>query len=760
MRGEHMSIMGRHKMKCKMKHIREKSVFKQYIITYILFFWIVISLFIGALYSNVKNNMQEKWEVEQANKLLTMQYVIDFNFEQINLVAREIERMDNMRNLELEGEMVKAMEFQEELKNIKQFMPMVEEIIIYLKGNKYIYSDLTTYTTETLKSVRGIKLDQNAVQEDKVKLEPIDTLSEGKKENNILISYPILVSRQKEVGTINLVVSSKEVKKIINQVESLSDKQFLILADNKLVWNLRDIQQQELFYIQSLVANEIKGEADIVLEGQDYKLFFDTSPYTKLQYIYCVNNKDKASGMIYINEIFISMSLLCIVLSGGIIYLLTYYNYKPLKSIKDMINQIETNDMQDSNEFKMIEQTISQLTYKNAKLGSAVGEMRDAQTRYLFYKLLKGSHHEKVEAIKLQLEAINLAEYRVIIYALRGELDTDDQKHKLSEYITQQLGEKIIHIELGLELRQVVCIFNNEKIKEEELEKSHEELQKIYVASKEGMSIVIGKVYYNWEDISKAFKEVKRILDYRTLWNTNQIIWQEKLVINKTVIQVPNRLLAKLKLNIDKANMSGIKADLEIIGDFMTEQDMTYKTAQSMCNRIISEVVEGLDKEVKARLDEADNLPTTSEIKEIDSVDQIKLMLSKLCEVICKAIETSGKQSLGSNSEKADLYMHTMRYIKKNYMNSDLSIQEIADDNHIALPNLTMYFKKQVGQTPKDYLTHIRMKHAKELLVTTKDSLSNIANQSGYQNVSSFIRQFKKVEGITPGEYRKINTKS
>ncbi|MEG2303378.1 MAG: helix-turn-helix domain-containing protein [Niameybacter sp.] len=747
-------------MKHKIKHIRKKSVFKQYIITYILFFWIVIGLFVGVLYSNVKNNMQEKWEVEQANKLLTMQYIIDFNFEQINLVAREIERMDNIRKLELEEEMVKVMEFQEELRNIKQFMPMVEEIIIYLKSNKYIYSDLTTYTAETLKSVRGIQLDQNTVQEDKVKLESIDTLSEGKKENNLLISYPILGSRQKEVGTINLIVNSKEVKKIINQVESLSDKRFLILVGNELVWNLRGIQQQELFYIQSLVANKIKGEADITLEEQDYKVFFNTSPYTKLKYIYCVNNKDKASGMLYINEIFISMSLLCIVLSGGMIYLLTCYNYKPLKSIKSMINQIETNDMQDSNEFKMIEQTISQLTYKNAKLGSTLGEMRDAQTRYLFYKLLKGSHHEKVEEIKIQLETINLAEYRVIIYALRGELDIDTQKRRLSQYITEQLGEKIIHIELGLELRHVVCIFNNEKVKEEETEKFHEELQKIYVDNKEGMSIVIGKVYYNWEDISKAFKEVKKILDYRTLWDANQTMWQEKLVVNKTVIQVPNRLLAKLKLNIDKANISGIRADLEGIGEFMSEQDMTYKTAQSMCHRIISEVVECLDKEVKTRLDEADSLPITSEIKEIDSIDQIKFMLSTLCEVICKAIEASGKQSLGSSGEKADLYMHTIRYLKQNYMNSDLSIQEIADNNHIALPNLTMYFKKQVGQTPKDYLTHIRMKHAKELLVTTKESLGNIANQSGYQNVSSFIRQFKKIEGITPGEYRKLNTKS
>lgn len=57
--------------------------------------------------------------------------------------------------------------------------------------------------------------------------------------------------------------------------------------------------------------------------------------------------------------------------------------------------------------------------------------------------------------------------------------------------------------------------------------------------------------------------------------------------------------------------------------------------------------------------------------------------------------------------------------------------------------------------TRKRNRTHLRLEHAKQLLQDTDTPVTEIAMQSGYQNVSYFIRSFKKTYGVSPLKYRK-----
>ncbi|MFS0614453.1 helix-turn-helix domain-containing protein [Lederbergia ruris] len=56
-----------------------------------------------------------------------------------------------------------------------------------------------------------------------------------------------------------------------------------------------------------------------------------------------------------------------------------------------------------------------------------------------------------------------------------------------------------------------------------------------------------------------------------------------------------------------------------------------------------------------------------------------------------------------------------------------------------------------------EYLTRRRLTESKILLTNSNYTIREIAAQIGYNNVNSYIRFFKKYEGITPGEYRKID---
>ena len=68
--------------------------------------------------------------------------------------------------------------------------------------------------------------------------------------------------------------------------------------------------------------------------------------------------------------------------------------------------------------------------------------------------------------------------------------------------------------------------------------------------------------------------------------------------------------------------------------------------------------------------------------------------------------------------------------------------------------NFSHYFKNNTNENYSSYLERIRISHAKELLMTDLP-IDKVAIKVGYTNANSFNRVFKRLEGMTPGEFRK-----
>jgi transcriptional regulator GlxA family with amidase domain len=94
------------------------------------------------------------------------------------------------------------------------------------------------------------------------------------------------------------------------------------------------------------------------------------------------------------------------------------------------------------------------------------------------------------------------------------------------------------------------------------------------------------------------------------------------------------------------------------------------------------------------------------------------------------------------------------RWMEKN--SSELmTIASLADKAGLTLRTFARRFKKATGDTPIEYLQHLRIGKARTLLETTGDPIDNIIWQTGYEDISSFRRLFKKITGLTPTAYRK-----
>ena len=92
-------------------------------------------------------------------------------------------------------------------------------------------------------------------------------------------------------------------------------------------------------------------------------------------------------------------------------------------------------------------------------------------------------------------------------------------------------------------------------------------------------------------------------------------------------------------------------------------------------------------------------------------------------------------------------------YIQQNFTGKIL-LKEFGEQFHLSEKYISRYFKEHFHITISQYVTYLRLEHAKQLLQDTDIPVTEVAMQSGYQNVSYLIRSFKKTYGMSPLKYR------
>ena len=95
-----------------------------------------------------------------------------------------------------------------------------------------------------------------------------------------------------------------------------------------------------------------------------------------------------------------------------------------------------------------------------------------------------------------------------------------------------------------------------------------------------------------------------------------------------------------------------------------------------------------------------------------------------------------------------------IRYLQE-HLSEEISLSILEEEFHLNAQYISQLFKNEIGVNFLSYLTNIRMEKAKKLLLSTSLSISEVSEQSGYGDYRVFTKIFKKVEGITPSQYRR-----
>ena len=159
-------------------------------------------------------------------------------------------------------------------------------------------------------------------------------------------------------------------------------------------------------------------------------------------------------------------------------------------------------------------------------------------------------------------------------------------------------------------------------------------------------------------------------------------------------------------------------------------------TAKELCEQLI-EIYE-------AKKDESESKITTQVRTKI-------ILLQFILEMWKKGFVIENDTS-GRNTVEKEM----VSYIQQNFTEK-ISLREFGEQFHLSEKYISRYFKEHFHITLSQYVTYLRLEHAKQLLQDTDIPVTDVAMQSGYQNVSYFIRSFQKAYAVSPLKYRKNN---
>lgn len=141
------------------------------------------------------------------------------------------------------------------------------------------------------------------------------------------------------------------------------------------------------------------------------------------------------------------------------------------------------------------------------------------------------------------------------------------------------------------------------------------------------------------------------------------------------------------------------------------------------------------------------NLEDTSMRRQIETRALLLQFLSLLVEHGCLNTPV-----LSSN--QINIQRELLAYIQEHFTEK-LSLEDLAEQFHLSEKYISRYFKEHFQLTFVNYTNYLRLTYAKSLLETTELPVTEVALQSGFPNVSYFIRIFKEKYGSSPQKYRK-----
>ena len=300
---------------------------------------------------------------------------------------------------------------------------------------------------------------------------------------------------------------------------------------------------------------------------------------------------------------------------------------------------------------------------------------------------------------------------------------------------------------------------------------SEEEVQSTYLETrKELLELVesypkveyfggIGNVVHRIGDIQISYKEAARAFSSRFFMDANQIADSAEMV--KVQMEQDGK--------IDVSKMLSKKREHELVERFLkngtTEEvdsfldELFQNIGEQNCKSLLYRQYVVMDlffcaSDFLGNLEiDIENLPEECRdinqiVEKAEDAENLRYQIGNLF------TETMQLRDSHSKKKYSKLLEDAKAFIDENYKHDEMSLNTVAAQVNISPSYFSTIFSSEMGQTFVEYLTHVRLEKAKELLMCSNMRTAEIGYEVGYKDSHYFSYIFKKVVGCSPKEYR------
>lgn len=594
--------------------------------------------------------------------------------------------------------------------------------------------------------------------------------------SNVLSNVPAITFLQslplnsfnKPQATIGVLIDEDEMANLTQHIVDQYGGWTLVRdAEGRIIFS-RGIEQAEA----QRLAQSYEADSNEVQRAEDGRLLLSIhSDRNGWSYMAGIPEKalmTKADGIKQVTLAF-TLATLLVGLAFGLI--LAYRNSAPIyKLLSAFREQISEPSDKKRNEYDFLASHIHHLIANNQTLENALNEQIPLLRDGFIKRLLTGEFYtlQELEAISSQTHIL-IQNSQGITGLLKvngyASLDSEETIQELSvakliiRQIITEWNANVLMTDWGTDQIAFICPVTETPLDtaahhyESELGRLTELIYKDYRIS---TTIGTGAVYEVWNDVGRSFDEAKQAVEYAIHMGADQLVKFEDTLKEHEMYYYPIESEQRLLNTIKAGEMEeAIRILDQLFVRNFEERELSYEMVQQFIMELKGTYLK-LD-EPKMKHNDSFNDEYKSGVASIQVTDSLTALRGKfkwLTEEMCK--EVLRKRS----STHADTVQEITRYIENNYSDANLTICRISEHMGKSEKFISQLFKEHTGENLSDYVERVRINAASELLLESGQTIDEIALTTGYNSAHSFRRAFKRVRGISPSVFRKMDNQS
>ncbi|WP_066190607.1 helix-turn-helix domain-containing protein [Gracilibacillus timonensis] len=750
-----------------MKYLnKEKSLLLyKYLLSYFIIFLIPYITISIIFYQVSVQNLRHEIISSNIDKIEQVIDITDSRMEELRDIATRIS-LDHHLTPYMLNQPYNSKEAIEKLISYKVSSAIVDELYLYYHDEEQIYSPrgtsgMTTFIENTyrLTDAEEIKLrtQMEAISSPVVQSIDIETDKEDQQQV-ISYLYPVPVNSTASYGTVAFFIKEIAFKKLIQNALGEFKGNMYIFNDKKdLLTSHNNGEKLDPKYLNRFNLEE-KGVVDKKLDNENYSLVTVHSDSSGWTFVSAMPTDQFYERMTSLKTSIILTLILIALIGMFAAIFMALRQYRPIKNIAQSLNtrKIEHSiKTKNKDELDKIRESIETMYQNSREMHKKIQVQQPFLRDQLLTLLLKENtgNHEEMKRLLTDLDISFKGDYYFIVmisfHDKIVENETIEERERLLDLLMKMSDQYCIGYGVELVHENGVALITSIKGKYTDLEKRQQNFVKELGKQLEDYchtfpSVGVGKIYEGTNGINRSFIEANAALEYIPLNNRN-IVYFGKISESKedhNWYSLDDQ--AKFSHSLKQGNKAVAKETLAVIMKNFKEQDISIYMLRAICFDLINIILKNMvNLGLSHKTDDVKALVEFNSLEDLEK--KINFMIVYICEVV----------DLRKESHNNYLRDHILNFINENYKKHDLSLEYTAEHFQISTSHLSRFIKEHTGTTFTQYLWELRNEECKRQLVATNQAIKEIVLDIGYVDVANFTRKFKKVEGVTPGQYRK-----